>query len=238
MSTAPVAPPATEFTPAAPGPGETTVEVSLREVIMLTASALQAAHLGERGDVAQSRARARLSELRRAAGFTPEQRPLIFQTVLDSLETPLAARDHGHGDTPSRSERAAFDALTLFALHMQSATRPMHVRGRSFGTAMRMLRQGDASGSLKPRFDAMLAARDERSRLAHARSLITLLRRAGIGLDYGQLAQDLRTLAGPRRAGVLLRWGRDVSATSASAATDASPGGTGEDLSPPSASAS
>lgn len=178
-----------------------------------SAAILQAQYLGNRGDRQQAQARGRLAVLRRNAGFTPEQRPLALQEVLDSLQPLLREEDLGRGDTASRSERAAFDAICMFALHMQSAAAGMHVHGRSFGTAMGMLRMRTDSGSLKPRFDALLAARNERSRLTHARSLVTLLRGAQIGLDYGRFAQDLRSLASPHRGGVLLRWGRDFAIT-------------------------
>ncbi|MFC0673204.1 type I-E CRISPR-associated protein Cse2/CasB [Brachybacterium hainanense] len=186
---------------------------SLETAVRRSASRLQEQYLGRRGDRHQAEARGRLAELRRHAGFTPMQRPLALQAVLDSLEPQFVPEDlqyQRNKDEPSPSEKAAFDAMTLFALHMQSARAPMHIPGRSFGTAMGMLRRGSASDSLKLRFDALLASRDERSRLTHARSLITLLRGAGIGFDYGIFARDLRTLSGPHRAGVLLRWGRDV----------------------------
>lgn len=182
---------------------------SLAEAVGATASGLQDDVLGHRGERRQTAARARLSVLRRSAGYTPEEQPLAWQTVLDALTPALPERLLGHGDSASPSERAAFDAITLFSLHMQSAAAPMHVRGRSFGTAVGMLVQRTESGSLKPRFDALLAARDQRSRLIHARSLVTLLRGAAIGLDYGRFAADQRDLAGTRRPGVLLRWGRD-----------------------------
>lgn len=190
----------------APAPRHAPLDVA----VGASASALQSAYLGTRGERAQARARGRLAVLRRSAGATPEQHPLTLQDVLDALSPMLDPDLLGHGDSASPSERAAYQAMTLFALHMQSARAPMHVYGRSVGQAVGLLRARSASGSLKPRFDAMLAARDERSRLQHARSLITLLRGEAIGLDYGRFAQDLRTLAGPHRAGVLLRWSRDV----------------------------
>ena len=63
----------------------------------------------------------------------------------------------------------------------------------------------------------MMVAQDEASRMIHIRSLVTLLRRAKLGFDYGQFANDLRVLGDKkatqkelaRRQGVLLRWGRD-----------------------------
>lgn len=181
----------------------------LSDAVGTSVVTLQAQFLGSRGERQQAQARGRLAVLRRSAGFTPEQHPLALQDVLDALDPALRQEDLGRGDAASPTERAAFDAMTLFALHMQSATEPMHVRGRSFGSAMSLLRSRSESGSLKPRFDALLAARDQRSRLTHARSLITLLRGEKIGFDYGMFARDLRTLASPHRAGVLLRWGRD-----------------------------
>ncbi|UYG17500.1 type I-E CRISPR-associated protein Cse2/CasB [Brachybacterium huguangmaarense] len=191
--------------PPAPSPAR----ADLYGAIAGSAATLQAQYLGSRGQRQQAHARGQLAVLRRSAGFTPEQHPLALQSVLDSLHPLLEDGELGTGDTASRSERAAFDAMCMFALHMQSATRPMHVSGRSFGSAMGMLRIRNDSGSLKPRFDALLAARNERARLTHARSLVTLLRGEQIGLDYGRFAQDLRTLASSARGGVLLRWGRD-----------------------------
>lgn len=202
----------TETTVLAPEPPlNAPAEAELRHAVGASAASLQEEYFGRRGQRQQARARGRLAVLRRSAGFTPEQHPLTMQEMLDSLAPSLLATDLGAGDSPSRTERAAFNAMTLFALHMQSAvaTAPVHVRGRSFGTAAGLLRKQSESGSLKPRFDAMLAARDEGSRLTHARSLITLLRGSGIGFDYGVFARDLRTLASAHRAGVLLRWGRD-----------------------------
>lgn len=194
-----------ETPPVVPPPAPLT----LQRVIGTSAATLQAQFAGERGVSQQTAARGRLAILRRSAGFTALQHPLAMQEVLDSLEPGLAEEDLGTQDAPSPSESAAFDAMTLFALHMQSASAPAHVPRRSFGSAMGMLRRRTESGSLKPRFDALLAARDERSRLVHARSLITLLRGEGIGFDYGIFARDLRTLSSRHRSGVLLRWARD-----------------------------
>lgn len=158
----------------------------------------------------RSRARATLSRLRRSAGTEPEDHPLAFQEALDALLPGLVADDMGQTSFASPTERAAFHALCLFAVHAQSASTPVHVPDRSFGRAVGMLVAGSESSSLKPRFDALMAARSSASRLIHARSLITLLRGARIGFDYGQFARDLRTLSGPHQNSVLLRWGRDL----------------------------
>lgn len=187
-------------------------KVRLRYAVGSTASALQGSYLGERGEKARSDARRTLADLRRHAGTPAEKSPLAFQVALDSMSPPLESSDLGRGDAPSASERSAFDALSLFALHMQSAKGPsVHVQGRSFGAAVGMLASGRESSSIRPRFEALMAARSDRMRLIQLRNLVTLLRADQIGLDYGALAEDLRTLASSKRNGVLLRWGRDFS---------------------------
>lgn len=173
---------------------------------------------------AATRTRAVLARLRRIAGSEPEAHPLAFQEALDALSPQLSEDDLGRTGFASATERAAFHAVTLFAVHAQSMRATVHVPDRSFGRAVGMLVAGSDSGSLKPRFDALMAARSSESRLVHARSLITLLRGASVGFDYGKFARDLRTLGGPHRNSVLLRWGRDiVVATHASSAEDSGP---------------
>lgn len=175
-----------------------------------TATRLQSQILGEQGERAQTQARGVLAELRRRAGEPIERDPLSLEKTLLVLSPALNENSIGRGDNPSASESAAFHALTLFALHMQGSTRPMHVRGVSFATACGRLYANSDSASLKPRFDALLLARSSRARLTHTRSMITLLRGAQLGFDYAQFANDLRALdRADKRQGVLLRWGRD-----------------------------
>lgn len=185
-------------------------EANLRIAVGATAARLQSDMFGEHGDRARTRAKATLAELRRQAGKEPLQDPLSLQRVLMTLRPMLRHNDIGSGETPSRAEEAAFHALTLFALHMQSSTVLVHRRGTSFASACGQLYTVSESQSMKPRFDALLLARSSRSRLTHTRSMVTLLRSSSIGFDYGNFAADLCALAEPkRRAGVLLRWGRD-----------------------------
>lgn len=191
-----------------------TTEVAERDTLFTsvgaTATRLQAQILGEKGERAQAQARGVLAELRRRAGQPIDQDPLSLEKTLLVLSPALNENSIGRGDVPSPSEAAAFHALTLFALHMQSSTRPMHVRDISFATACGRLYAQSDSGSLKPRFDALLLARSSRARLAHTRSMVRLLRGAGLGFDYAQFANDLRTLdSADKRSGILLRWGRD-----------------------------
>lgn len=184
--------------------------VDLRQSVSRSVSRLQAAMFGEHGPRAQADAQGTLARLRRSAGLSPEADPLGFQRVLDQLDPPLRLEDQGRGEYASPTERAAFHAISLFALHMQSQSRPMHVPQRSFATAVGQLLEHTSSKSTKPRFDALLAARSNAARLQHLRSLIALLRAYHLGFDYGWFAHDLRTLSGAQHPQVLLRWGRDI----------------------------
>lgn len=182
---------------------------TLDGVVGATAARVQGAYLGEQGERLQARARGTLAGLRAAAGMSPESDPLAWQRVLDELLPDFPERFQGRGDAASPSERAAFDALTLFGLHMQSQRKRMHIPGRSFAKAAGLLVRKRASESIKPRFDAILTVRNPNTRRHHLRGLISLLRSEEIGFDYGHLALDVRRLDGDHRNRVLLAWGRD-----------------------------
>jgi len=175
-----------------------------------TASYLQRNYLDRAETAAGADARRILAELRQSAARTFDADPLALQKVLMLLKPPLSDDELGRGDAPSPSELAAYNALTLFAQHMQSARKPVHTTECSFARACGRLQTLSESNSIKPRFDAMQSARDETSRVLHLRSLVTLLRSQELAFDYGNFARDLRSLQYPtRRDGVLLRWGRD-----------------------------
>lgn len=182
----------------------------LRFSVSNTAEWLQHSYLGNVTHSAKAEARAELAQLRKLAGQPIDRDPLAISLVLGTLQPDLSDRELGQGNKASPSENAAFHALTLFALHMQGATSKMHVENATFASACGRLVQQSESGSIKPRFDAMVLARNSRSRLIHARNLISLLRNNHLGFDYGRFAVDLRDLENPKRKnGVLLRWGRD-----------------------------
>lgn len=179
-----------------------------------TVSRLQAGYLRRPPD---SRSRAALARLRRAAGHEPG----TDVEILDLTTNPDAPR--AGGDDPTPEERAIHVALTLYAIHQQSQDAKMHVRGRAFGAALGRIRyaDGEESPGVVRRFQALGTATDLAEATVHARALVTLLRGAGQGFDYGQLARDLVNLQHPARAqAVRLAWGRDFFRTRASAAAE------------------
>lgn len=161
----------------------------------------------------ESPAIASLAILRRGIGLAPGADPrLIEDTVAGLYEHPERL-----GDAPTHAELAAYDAVTLFALHQQSQrTRRMHLRDHSFGRSSRLLQKHTGSpDAVRRRFTALTTAQSREELLHHARGLIQQFRSEAIPLDYGRFALDLYRLDSPRTAnGVRLAWGRDFYRTS------------------------
>ena len=177
-----------------------------------------AEHVASRAGSLQHQARrsvpsavAALARLRRGIGKEPgEQIDLLSHTHADAF----APRDGG--DAPTPEERASHLALTLFALHQQSQSEPMHRSGRGLGAALRALAgPGDVPEAVLSRF-RILGTSDSFAELTHhLRGAVQLLRQGRHPLDYGLLADQLvrwqRFPDGPSR--VRLAWGREFHRT-------------------------
>ena len=152
-------------------------------------------------------AAATLARLRRAVGKEPGSVPDVWEVTLDGAPVGVGYTS----DEPSWSERAAHTALTLYAVHQQARSEPMHARGRGFGTAARQL--ATATGAVEAvarRFHAVGTATEFAEVAYHARSMVTQLRGASIPLDYGVLADQFVALQRPGSiARVRLVWGRE-----------------------------
>ena len=180
----------------------------------------QAAYLAHGVIQGRGNALARLAILRRGAGKSWRQAPDAWMEVLNPVNDgegnyrAFPEELLSSGEYLTREERAAFTALTLFAIHQQSQIKPMHYhpegkRGVSFGYAAGQL-VARTSASMKNRFDAVLKARDEKVLSAHLRTLVQLLRSEELSMDYGRLAADYARLINPeRRDSVILSWTRD-----------------------------
>jgi CRISPR system Cascade subunit CasB len=175
----------------------------VEESVRVCVAGLQARYLN--GD---PQARAQLARLRRGLGRSPAEDAEGWAMTIEALPGEVL----GHGDDPSVAESAAHLALTMFAAHLQSASGPMHVPGVGFGSAMRSLgRHEDRSTeAVRRRFSAVMTASSSPEMAQHLRGLVSMLRQARVGLDYGQLARDLYFLSMPgQEHRVRLRWGRD-----------------------------
>ncbi len=181
----------------------------LGEALDKPIKALQGAYLRE----SSSAARADLARLRRGLGKPTGSVPEIWELTIGAVPSSLAGNDDG----PSRAEQAAHTALTLYALHQQSLSSPMHVAGVSFGRAVGRLRSVDqrSEQAVTRRFMAAATAVSIAELLTHVRGLITQLRSAQLGMDYAAFADDVSKLLTPATAqSVRLRWGRDFYRTS------------------------
>lgn len=147
-----------------------------------------------------------LANLRRGVSKEPGSVPQIWQ---------YTHAEDDEGNISLRRENAVHLALTQWALHQQSKSKPMHMVGQSFGIALKILARGqDPQAPEKtPAYRRMMALASAHSLPAittHARGLIGLLRAQDIPFDYARWANDLFDIQLPGgSAAVQRRWGRD-----------------------------
>lgn len=168
-------------------------------------SNLQARYLN--GD---NSARAQLANLRASIVQPLGADRTSWQIVFNDFPPELM----GNTDQPNRFELAAQLALSLFALHCQSANGPIHVSGIGFGAAVRRLAEArgntDHDSPTMRRFHELGTANSFSALQYRARGLIQLMRTEKIELDYGVFAKDLCDFLVPEyQNNVRLRWARD-----------------------------
>ncbi|SCL13519.1 type I-E CRISPR-associated protein Cse2/CasB [Micromonospora inyonensis] len=150
-----------------------------------------------------------LARLRRGIGRTPG----FDYTLEHYLQVPdeLLGWRSPADDEPTDAEYAVHDAVTLYALHQQSRRERMHVDGRGLGQALAQLVNTSRSPEgVRRRFAALGTGSTYHESTYHLRSLITMLREHQIPLDYGLLADDLKTLRRPAdRPRIQAIWGRE-----------------------------
>lgn len=132
-----------------------------------------------------------------------------YLAVSDDLLTEL--KEHVKDGATTAAEYAKHAAVTMYALHQQSQRERMHVDGRGLGHAIGDLaRASSGPEGVRRRFAALGTAISFDEVSYHLRSLIVMLREHKIPLDYGLLADDLRTMRLPgRRAKMQATWGRE-----------------------------
>lgn len=153
---------------------------------------------------------AALAILRRGVGTSPGTDMELLGLALSGPQTELVDPRRRLPDEPVPEERAAFAAVTLYAMHQQSRRdAAMHVRGYSLGRSTRLLARKVERESVRRRFIALGTATTWDETVHHARGLIQQLRQHSIPLDYGRFAADLFELHEGRGDAVRMRWGRD-----------------------------
>ncbi|MBT1176069.1 type I-E CRISPR-associated protein Cse2/CasB [Bifidobacterium callimiconis] len=156
-----------------------------------------------------------VARLRRSVGHEVGADPDIFIWTMPPSEHPEIAGDVSrYPQGPSPEERAAHAAITLFAVHQQSNRAvSMHTDSNvSFGRAVGRMACGNFNeDGIRSMFDRLQTASSWKELVRHARSLISLLKRERIAINYGLFAQDLLSLRGSRNQANAVRtlWGRD-----------------------------
>jgi CRISPR system Cascade subunit CasB len=159
-------------------------------------------------------ATAAVAKLRQGVGHEIGDDPSLFEWTLPDPDNPtISGYSLNHSAEPTDEERAAYAAITLFAVHQQSIHEAsMHTDDNvSLGYAVARLAYDNFNeAGIRSLFDRLQTANSWKESVRHARGLIKLLKRERIALNYGLLAQDLLGLRSGRkeRNGVRLRWGR------------------------------
>ncbi|WP_394940223.1 type I-E CRISPR-associated protein Cse2/CasB [Psychromicrobium sp. YIM B11713] len=177
--------------------------VQLKRVVRKRVSELQDGYLRDR-----SAAVAQLAQLR--SGVTKaigEDFSLIGLTIAE-----LYQDGDELGQEADFAERAAYAAITLYAVHQQSKRdRRMHREGgNSLGRAAGVLRvRSKNDEAVRRRFNSLATASTHEGTLHYARSLVQQFRAENISLDYVKFAEDLFWLQGTGASRVRRQWGID-----------------------------
>lgn len=159
-----------------------------------------------------------LASLRRGVGKAPGELPELFGVVLPELPEEFVSSD----GTATKEEWASYITLTLYALHRQGGDGKndlVHTGEKvSIGRALKQLsdrqREGkqdiNAEKRALQKMQMLITSKDMNELSYHLRSVVQLLKREVIALNYITLVEDLyefQDADGKNR--VSLRWGRD-----------------------------
>ncbi len=157
----------------------------------------------------ESSSKARLAQLRRGIGKKPGELPELWGSFLNNLSEELMSKNN----EPSYAEWAIYTVLTLFALHQQGHSEPMHEEGEEnhFGQAVRKLvHNEDDEENIRKKF-SIAACSDDMTELSyHLKTMVKLLGNNDIKLDYVDLAKDLYEFQFENCIDkIRLKWGQD-----------------------------
>lgn len=142
-------------------------------------------------------ARAVLAQLRATTTGDPAAAWGISEYLLPERDYAPSMLRSGTSQTESANfeETAIHLAMTAYATMQQAKSEPMHISDRSLGTAARILGNHPDEpmdkGKVWERLSRLAQAQTMTGLRWQLRSVISLLKRRGIGLDFGKLADDL-----------------------------------------------
>lgn len=164
---------------------------------------------GDAGTLDLGSSKAQLAQLRRGAGKRPGELPELWGIFLRNMPEELMGKE----GRPSYAEWAIYTALTLFALHQQGHSEPMHAEGEEnrLGRAVKKLAHGEEEEENVRKKFSITARSDDMEELSyHLKTLVRMLGSNDIKLDYEDLAKDLYRFQFENDADqVRLKWGQD-----------------------------
>ena len=164
---------------------------------------------GDAGTLDLGSSKAQLAQLRRGVGKRPGELPELWGIFLRNMPEELMGKE----GRPSYAEWAIYTALTLFALHQQGHSEPMHAEGEEnrLGRAVKKLAHGEEEEDNVSRKFSITARSDDMEELSyHLKTLVRMLGSNDIKLDYEDLAKDLYRFQFENDADqVRLKWGQD-----------------------------
>ncbi len=164
---------------------------------------------GDSGTLDLGSSKAQLAQLRRGVGKRPGELPELWGIFLRNMPEELMGKE----GRPSYAEWAIYTALTLFALHQQGHSEPMHAEGEEnrLGRAVKKLAHGEEEEENVRRKFSIAARSDDMEELSyHLKTLVRMLGSNDIKLDYEDLAKDLYRFQFENDADqVRLKWGQD-----------------------------
>lgn len=156
---------------------------------------------------------AELAKLRRGVGLIPGENPGLYGFFLQDMPEEFWNPD---GEV-TEAEWACYLAVTLYSLHQQSNSPKLHnmhtsKEKNSLGSALRKLAavQGDSNAGerMQKKLQKVITSEDMSELSYHLKGIVTLLRNAGIPLNYAELAQDIYDFQF-EKSKVGLKWGQD-----------------------------
>lgn len=164
---------------------------------------------GDAGTLDLGSSKAQLAQLRRGVGKRPGELPELWGIFLRNMPEELMGKE----GRPSYAEWAIYTALTLFALHQQGHSEPMHAEGEEnrLGRAVKKLAHGEEEEENVRRKFSIAARSDDMEELSyHLKTLVRMLGSNDIKLDYEDLAKDLYRFQFENDTDqVRLKWGQD-----------------------------
>ena len=164
---------------------------------------------GDAGTLDLGSSKAQLAQLRRGVGKRPGELPELWGIFLRNMPEELMGKE----GRPSYAEWAIYTALTLFALHQQGHSEPMHAEGEEnrLGRAVKKLAHGEEEEENVRRKFSITARSDDMEELSyHLKTLVRMLGSNDIKLDYEDLAKDLYRFQFENDTDqVRLKWGQD-----------------------------